>query len=261
MLLDFSAATGCPFNHLSDQKREEPLALATQAANLPSPGAAPATTTSPTSSGHQIRDPHSPPPPPPSPTSSFLPAALHEQIKKSLCCCCPPPAHPGRSVTGLPFRCRHSLELHCHRAPEIRHHRPGAPPFVDVRGGHARSLSSRPLAHGFLDAGHGRSGSSMPSRMHLVPAMEARVPATRVARGPASRSEAPPQALIESFFPHILPNTLPKKKARVVSLERNQCCDQKLVIKNRPHKSSFKVVRDMLTKKWIIVKKHKQLGS
>lgn len=59
----------------------------------------------------------------------------------------------------------------------------------------------------------------------------------------------------------ILMSTASEKKASVVSPEDKQCCGRKPVFKIEHHKPSFNVARDTLTKKWVFVKKKKQLGS
>jgi hypothetical protein len=47
-----------------------------------------------------------------------------------------------------------------------------------------------------------------------------------------------------------------KKEAVVVSKTGNQCCNKKLLSR----KPDIKVIRDLLTKKWIRIKANKQLG-
>jgi hypothetical protein len=44
-----------------------------------------------------------------------------------------------------------------------------------------------------------------------------------------------------------------------VNIEGKQCCSSNLKNRIKSQKSGFKVVRDMLAKKWIFVKAHKQL--
>lgn len=54
-----------------------------------------------------------------------------------------------------------------------------------------------------------------------------------------------------------LHNVSSKKEAIFLSLEGNQRCNQNQKKKIRAHKPTLKVVRNMLTKKWIIIKKDK----
>jgi hypothetical protein len=61
---------------------------------------------------------------------------------------------------------------------------------------------------------------------------------------------------IAPLSPSILYNTSSEKEAIVVSKIGNQQCNKKLLFQ----KPNIKVVRDMLTKKWIIIKANKQLG-
>jgi hypothetical protein len=62
--------------------------------------------------------------------------------------------------------------------------------------------------------------------------------------------------VIAPLSPSILCNTSSEKEAVVVSKKGNQRCNQKL-LSQRPN---IKVVQDLLTKKWIIIKANKQLG-
>jgi hypothetical protein len=52
-----------------------------------------------------------------------------------------------------------------------------------------------------------------------------------------------------------------RRKKVVVSMEGKQCYNPKLNNGIKSQKSRFKVVHDMLTKKWIFVKAHKQLDD
>ncbi|TVU26119.1 hypothetical protein EJB05_28653, partial [Eragrostis curvula] len=64
---------------------------------------------------------------------------------------------------------------------------------------------------------------------------------------------------------HVPPSTMENKssfkEATVVTPEDNQHCNQKLKFKIESQKPSFRMVRDMLTKKWIFVKEVQQLGD
>lgn len=60
--------------------------------------------------------------------------------------------------------------------------------------------------------------------------------------------------------PSFLQNTSSEKEAIVVSPKSTQLCSE-TKLKNKCKKPFFKVTRDMLTKKWIFVKKEKKLGD
>jgi predicted house-cleaning noncanonical NTP pyrophosphatase (MazG superfamily) len=62
--------------------------------------------------------------------------------------------------------------------------------------------------------------------------------------------------VVAPLSPTILCNTLAEKEAIVVSKKGNQWCNQKNFLRGQ----TSKVVRDLLTKKWIIIKANKQLG-
>jgi hypothetical protein len=62
--------------------------------------------------------------------------------------------------------------------------------------------------------------------------------------------------VVAPLSPSFLCNTSSKKEAVVVRKKGNQRCNQKL-LSRRPN---IKVVWDLLTKKWIIIKANKQLG-
>jgi hypothetical protein len=53
----------------------------------------------------------------------------------------------------------------------------------------------------------------------------------------------------------------PQKEKVVVSMEGKQCYNPKLKNGIKSQKSRFKVVHDMMTKKWIFVKAEKQLDD
>jgi hypothetical protein len=55
--------------------------------------------------------------------------------------------------------------------------------------------------------------------------------------------------------------TTTEMKKVVVNTEGKQCCSLNLKNRIKSKKSSFKVIRDMLTKKWIFVKSQKQLDD
>jgi hypothetical protein len=64
-------------------------------------------------------------------------------------------------------------------------------------------------------------------------------------------------APLSSFFVH----ASPEKGKVVMSMEDKQCCSPKLKSRIKFRKSGFKVVRDLLAKKWIFVKTQKQLDD
>jgi hypothetical protein len=69
----------------------------------------------------------------------------------------------------------------------------------------------------------------------------------------------------QSMIGHLSPSTHQNKslEKKIVGMhpEGNQSHSRQQKIKIKSRKSDFKVIRDMLTKKWIFVKNNQQLGS
>jgi hypothetical protein len=67
--------------------------------------------------------------------------------------------------------------------------------------------------------------------------------------------------VVHPLSPPTLHNTTFERKATIESKKDTQHCSRKMKHKIKLHKPCIKVVRGMLTKRWIIIKKDKQSGN